>query len=105
MPRLLKTCALAPLKIVLPISEFCFYIFSVPIFATDRSRAVVRVLFLFYVALWFILRALRLLKSCLALCPCVFLFLLALWSLRLVRGKGVAGLCASRAFVCLLCTC
>ena len=39
------------------------------VYATDRSKAVVPVLFLFCVALWFILRALNDLKSSRALCP------------------------------------
>ena len=48
------------------------------VYATDRSEAVVPVLFLFCVALWFILRALHVLKSSRALCPRVSSFFLAL---------------------------
>ena len=48
------------------------------VYATGRSEAVVPVLFLFCVALWFILRALHVLKSSRALCPRVSSFFLAL---------------------------
>ena len=52
------------------------------VYATDRSKAVVSVLFLFCVALRFILRALHVLKSSRALCPRVSSFFLGLWSPR-----------------------
>ena len=60
-------------------------------------------LFLYCVALWFILRALHVLKYSRALCPRVssFLFGIVITSL----GEEGAGLCASRTFVCLFCTC
>ena len=48
------------------------------VYATDRSKAVVQVLFLFCAALWFILRAVHVLKSSRALCPRVSSFFLAL---------------------------
>ena len=60
------------------------------------------VLFLFCVALWFILRALHVLKSSRAICPRASSFLLAVLT---SLGEVGAGLCASRAFVCLFCTC
>ena len=61
-------------------------------------------LFLFCVALWFLLRAFHVfhIESCLALCSRVFsvLFSVVISSL----GEERAGLCISRAFVCLFCT-
>ena len=51
---------------------------NTPVYATDCSKAVVPMLFLFCVALWFILRALRVLKYSRALCPRVSSFFLAL---------------------------
>ena len=48
------------------------------VYATDCSKAVVPVLFLFCVALWFILGLLHVLKSSRALCPRVSSFLSAL---------------------------
>ena len=72
-------------------------------YATDRSKAVVPVLFLLCVALWFILRGalcFRVLPC--SLSSCVFIpFSTVIFSLR----EDGAGLCASRAFVCLFCTC
>ena len=71
--------------------------------AAGRSKAVVPVLFLFCVALWFILRS----ASCFKVVPCslsscfVIPFSIVITSL----GEEGAGLCASRAFVCLFCTC
>ena len=59
--------------------------------------------FLFCVALWFILRG----ASCFEVFPCslsscfVISFSIVITSL----GEEGTGLCASRAFVCLLCTC
>ena len=75
------------------------HIFKSPVvYATDRSKAMVPVLFLFCVALWFILRARDVLKSSRALCPHVSsLFSILITSL----GEEGAGLCASHAFVCL----
>ena len=65
------------------------------------SKAVVPVLFLFCIGLWFILRGV----SCFKVFPCTlsscffitFSFLLALWSPRLGKRQLV---CASHAFVC-----
>ena len=60
-------------------------------------------LFLLGVGLWFILRG----ASCFKVFPCslsscfVFPFSIVITSL----GEEGAGLCASRAFVCLFCTC
>ena len=48
------------------------------VYAADRSKAVVPVLFLFYVALCLYKGALHVLKSSRAICPCVSSFLLAL---------------------------
>ena len=69
------------------------------VYATYRSKAVVPVLFLFCVALWFILRGASCLKvfTC-SLSSCFFIsFSIVIASL----GEEGAGLCASRAFVCL----
>ena len=55
--------------------------------ATDRSKAVVPVLFLFCVALWLYYWVLHVLKSSHALCPRVLSFLLALWSPRLGKWE------------------
>ena len=65
------------------------------IYATDRSKAVVPMLFLLCVALWFILRG----ASCFKvfLCSCFVIYFIVITS----RGEEGAGLCASRAFVCL----
>ena len=74
-----------------------------PQVTTDRSKAVVPVLFLFCVALWFILQhasCFKVFPSSLSSCF-VLLFDIVITSL----GEEGAGLCASRAFVCLLCTC
>ena len=71
------------------------------VYATDRSKAVIPVLFLFRMTLWFILRS----ASCLVL-PCSLSsrffspFSIVITSL----GEEGAGLCASRAFICLFCT-
>ena len=70
------------------------------VYGTDRSMAVVPVLFLFCVALWFILQALDVLKSSCALCYCVSSFFLAVIT---SLGEEEAGLCASCPFVCLCC--
>ena len=73
------------------------------VYATDRSKAVVPVLFLFCVALWFILQGV----SCFKVFPCslsscfVIPFSIVITSI----GEVGAGLCASRIFVCLFCTC
>ena len=59
--------------------------------------------FLFCVVLWFILRAVHVSKSSRALLTSSFVipFSIVITSL----GEEGAGLCASRLFVCLLCTC
>ena len=69
------------------------------VYATDRSKAVVPVLFLFCVALWFIIRG----DSCLvlpySLPSCFFrLFSIVITSPR--TGEEGAGPFASRACVC-----
>ena len=71
------------------------------VYATDRSKAVVPVLLLFFVALWFVLRG----TSCLVL-PCTFslCFFRPFSIVVTLLGEEGAGLCASRAFVCLFCT-
>ena len=72
-------------------------------YATDRSKAVVPVLFLFCVALWFILRGASRFKVFLcSLCLCfVIPFSIEITSL----GEEGAGLCAYHAFIFLFCTC
>ena len=64
------------------------------VYSTDRSKAVVPVLFLFCVALRFILRG----ASCYKVFLCSFFipFSIVITSL----GEEGAGLCASRALVC-----
>ena len=72
------------------------------VYATDLSKAVVLVLFLFNVASWSLLWGVWcwvLLCSLLFSC---FSILLALWSPH--WGSERPGLCASRAFVCLFCS-
>ena len=89
-PRV-KICALTPSPVV---------------YATDRSKAVVLMLFLFCVAIWLLL------LSCLALCfpVVVFFFFFFFFFSAILRvaflawGRELAGLCASRASVCLFCT-
>ena len=72
--------------------------------ASDRSKVVFLVLFLFCVTLWYLLQGV----SCRAL-PCSLLsddvFFLILFSIMNISlGEEEAGLCASRAVVCLFCT-
>ena len=65
--------------------------------AADRFKAVVPMLFLFYVALWFALRG----ASCFGLAllfVCVFFCLSSI--LITLLGEEGAGLCVYRAFVC-----
>ena len=70
------------------------------VYATDRSKAVVPIWFLFCVALWFILWGASCLVLPCSLSSCFFsLFSILITSLG---GEG-AGLCAARAFVCFLC--
>ena len=66
------------------------------VYSTDRSKAVVQVLVLFFVALWFILRG-----DLLYVFPCVILFLCfsVLLVLRLPRLGKRANLSAFRTFV------
>ena len=65
-------------------------------YATDRSKAVVPVLFLFCVALWFILRGASCLVLPCSLSSCFFIpFSIVITSLV----EDGAGLCASREFV------
>ena len=83
------------------------------VYATDRSKAVVPVLFLFCVALWFILRDASCLKAlivsvpdhCLSFYFALLFVLVFLYSFVITSlGEEGAGPCASRAFVCLFCT-
>ena len=69
------------------------------IYATYLSRAVVPVLFLFCVALWFILRG----ASCFKVFPCSLssCFFISFSIVITSLGEEGAGLCASRVFVCL----
>ena len=69
------------------------------VYATYRSKAVVPVLFLFCVALWFILRS----ASCFKVFPCSLssCFFISFSIVIASLGEEGAGLCASRAFVCL----
>ena len=69
-------------------------------YATDCSKGMVLVLFLFCVALWFLLRGV----SCWVLsCP-LFLCIFSSFSIVITSlGEQRAGLCASRAFVWLFC--
>ena len=79
-------------------------IFKPPVvYATDRSKAVVPVLFLFCLALWLVLRG----ASGLKLLPCSLssCFFIHFSIVVISLGEEGAGLCASRAFVCLFCTC
>ena len=74
------------------------------VYATDHSKSVVPVLFLFSVALWFILRG----ASCFKIFPCSLSSCFTIpYSIVTVNtslcGEG-AGLSASRAFVCLFYT-
>ena len=73
------------------------------VYATDGSKAVILVLLCS--ALWLLLRACHF-GSCLALCARVyFFFFLVLVSILITSlGEERAGLCASRAFVCLFWT-
>ena len=78
-----------------------FYLMA--FYSHQSSKAVVSVLFLFCVPLWFMLRG----ASCFIVLPCYlsscffFTFNIVIASL----GEEGAGLCASRAFVCLFCMC
>ena len=71
-------------------------------YATDRSKAVVPMLFVFYLAVWLILRGASSFKVFpYPLSSCCFIsFSIVIISI----GKEGAGLCASRTFVCLFCT-
>ena len=72
------------------------------VYAIDRSKAMVPLLFVFYVALWFILWG----ASCLVLpCSLSSCFFSALSIVITSLGEEGAGLCTSRAFICLFCTC
>ena len=72
------------------------------VYATDRSKAMVPVLFLFCVALWFILRG----ALCFKVFPCSLssCFFIAFSIVIISPGEGGAGLCVSRPCVCLFCT-
>ena len=76
-----------------------FFLNTTVAYVTDRSKAVVRVVFLFFVALWFILRG----ASSFKVLPCYlsscFFFPFSIVITPL--GEEGAGLCASRRlFVC-----
>ena len=71
------------------------------VYATDLYKAVVPVLVLFCVVLWFLPLALHFLKSYRALCPPVSSFLLALWSPRCGKRELVWVLFV-HFFVCFL---
>ena len=70
------------------------------VYATDRSKAVDPVLFLFFVALWFILRG----TSCFKVFPCslssCFFFFIPFSIVFTSLGEEGAGLCVSCAIVC-----
>ena len=53
------------------------FLYPQVVYATDRSKAVIPALFLFCVALWFILQTRYVLKSSRALCPRVSSLFLA----------------------------
>ena len=74
----------------------CKSALNLPVIYSDRSRAVVPVLVLFFVAQWFILRG-----NLLYILPCVILFLCfsVLLVLRLPRLRKRANLSAFRTFV------
>ena len=83
--------------------EVCRQLKILLTFALRRSKAVIPVLFLICVALWFIRRGASCFKvfTC-SLSSCLFIpFSVVITSL----GDEGAGLCASRAFVSLFCTC
>ena len=70
------------------------------VYTADRSKAVVPVLFLLCVALWFTLRG----ASCLVLpCSLSVCFFCPFSILITLLGEEGTGLCAYRAFVCKLC--
>ena len=73
------------------------------VYAADRSNAVFPVLFLFCVALWFIVGG----ASCFKVFPCSLssFFVISFSILIISLGEAGARLCASHAFVCLFCTC
>ena len=73
------------------------------VYTTDHSKAVVPVLFLFCVALWFMLQC----ASCFEVFPCSLssCFVIPFSTVITSAAEVGAGLCASRAFVCLFCTC
>ena len=68
------------------------------VYATDRSKAMAPVLFLFYVTLWFVLRG----ASCFKVLPCSLSswFFIPFSIVITSLGEEGAGLCAARAFVC-----
>ena len=73
------------------------------VYATERSKAVVLMLFLFCMALWFILRG----ASCSKIFPCSLssCFSIPFSIVITVCGEEGAGLCVFRASVSLFCTC
>ena len=73
------------------------------VYATYRSKAVVRVLFLFCVALWFILRG----ALCFKVFPCSLssYFFISFSIVITSLGEEGAGLCASRVLFVCFCMC
>ena len=73
------------------------------VYATDLSKAGGLGIALFCVALWFILLG----ASCFKVLPCSLssCFFIPFTIMITSLGEEGAGLCASRAFVCLFCTC
>ena len=73
------------------------------VYATEHSKAMVKVLFLFCVALWVVLWG----ASCFKVFPCSLssCFFIPFSIVITLLGEEGAGLCASRAFVCLFCKC
>ena len=70
------------------------------VYVTDRSKAVVPVLFLFCVALWFILCG----ASCFKVLPCSLSSCFIPFSIVITSlWEEGASICASRAFVCFGC--
>ena len=71
--------------------------------AADRSKAVVPMFFLLCVALWVLLRGASYFKV--FLCSLFSCFVIPFSIVITSLVEEGAGLCASRAFVCLLCMC
>ena len=97
---ILRTISIISLSAVMSIyRQLKIFLNPQVVYATDRSKAVVLVLFLFCVALWFILRG----ASCFKVFPCSLssCFFIPFSIVITLLGEEGTGLCASRAFVCL----